>query len=210
MTGFLWAALGVLGGLGMTAIGDMLSEEVRDRLDHVPHAILRLAARRLDPKQHAALYEEAWLPDLAYFLKGDEARPVTRLFHGTRFALGILVSARRIACHPDRTTAATTWDEAAVQLVRPGNMLLRLPQLSGCSVGDEIRPAEHLGDGKIRFGGPAFEVIRVIGEHEWLVQPVRPPSDAFSQSASSRLWRCPTMPQTGGTSGTGMNLLAHL
>jgi hypothetical protein len=47
VTGFVWAALGVLGTLAMTALGDIVSEEVRDRLDHLPHAILRLAALRL-------------------------------------------------------------------------------------------------------------------------------------------------------------------
>ena len=99
MTGYLWAALGVVSAFGMAAIGDMVSEEVRDRLDHLPQAILRLAARRLDPDQWASVYEEVWLTDLAYFLKGDKARPVTRLVHGTSFALGILVSAHRIARH---------------------------------------------------------------------------------------------------------------
>jgi len=97
MTGILWGALAVLGTLAMTAFGDMVSEEVRDRLDHVPHAILRYAARRLDPDQRITVYEEVWLPDLAYFLKGDEARPVTRLIHGTRFALGILMTALRMS-----------------------------------------------------------------------------------------------------------------
>lgn len=43
MSGLLWAFLGVLGGFGLTAVGDMVSEEVRNRLDHLPHAILRLA-----------------------------------------------------------------------------------------------------------------------------------------------------------------------
>jgi len=43
------------------------------------------------------LYEEVWLPDLAYILKGDEARPVTRLAHGTAYAVGILVTTRRSA-----------------------------------------------------------------------------------------------------------------
>jgi anti-anti-sigma regulatory factor len=95
MTGLLWAVLGTFGGLGMTVIGDMVSEEIRDRLDHVPHAILRLAARRLDPALRASLYEEVWLPDLAYHLKGDEARPVTRLYHGICFAVGMLASAHR-------------------------------------------------------------------------------------------------------------------
>lgn len=97
MTGYLWAALGILAGLGMTALGDMVSEEIRDRLDHLPHAILRLAACRLDPSQWVTIYEDEWLPELSYILRGDEARPVTRLIRGTAFALGILFSAVRIA-----------------------------------------------------------------------------------------------------------------
>lgn len=96
MTGFLWAVLALVSSLGMTALGDMVSEEVRDRLDHLPHAILRLAARRLGPDQRAVVYEDEWMPELTYILKGDEARPITRLYHGTRFALGIFASARRI------------------------------------------------------------------------------------------------------------------
>ena len=105
MTGILWAALGVLGGLGMTAIGDMVSEEVRDRLDHLPHAILRLAGRRLDPALRVTVYEDQWLPDLTYILKGDEARPVTRLIKGTWFAVGILASARRITRYLHRAAS---------------------------------------------------------------------------------------------------------
>jgi hypothetical protein len=105
VTGFLLAALGVLVALGMTAIGDLVSEEVRDRLDHVPHASLRLAARRLSPALRDDVYDDEWMPELTYILKGDEARPITRLYHGTRFALGILAAARRIArglaCSPE-------------------------------------------------------------------------------------------------------------
>jgi hypothetical protein len=88
MTGYLWATLGIIVGLGMTALGDMVSEEVRDRLDHLPHAILRLAARRLDPSQWVTIYQDEWLPELSYILRGDEARrPVTRLIRGTAFAV---------------------------------------------------------------------------------------------------------------------------
>jgi hypothetical protein len=47
VTGLLWTALGVLGTLTMMAMGDMVSEEVRDRLDQLPNAVLRLAARQL-------------------------------------------------------------------------------------------------------------------------------------------------------------------
>jgi len=71
VSGFLWAALGIFGGFGLAALGDMVSEEVRDRLDHLPHAILRLAARRLDPALdaddaaglRAELVNALWHPD---------------------------------------------------------------------------------------------------------------------------------------------------
>jgi hypothetical protein len=102
MTGYLLAALGVLGGLGMIVIGDMVSEEVRDRLDHLPHAILRFAAKRLDPALRVTVYEDEWLPELTYILKGDEARPITRLIHGTRYAVSILANVGRITQHLNR------------------------------------------------------------------------------------------------------------
>lgn len=97
MTGLVWGALGgIVTFVVMAALGDMVSEEVRDRLDHLPHAILCLAAMRLDPEQRTTIYDDEWLAELTYILKGDEARPVTRLCHGIRFAIGILASARRI------------------------------------------------------------------------------------------------------------------
>jgi len=101
--GFVWAALGsIVTFIVMAALGDMVSQEVRDRLDHLPHAILRLAAKRLDPGHRAVMYEDEWMPELTYILKGDEARPVTRLYHGTCFALGIYASAGKIACQAAR------------------------------------------------------------------------------------------------------------
>jgi uncharacterized membrane protein len=105
MTGWLWAALSLLVGLAMTALGDMASEEIRDRLDHLPHAILRFAARQLTLGQRATIYEQEWLPELAYILKGAETRPVTRLLTGIWYALGILASAHRIASHLRREPA---------------------------------------------------------------------------------------------------------
>jgi hypothetical protein len=102
VTTMLAVVLGIAGGLAMTALGDMVSEEVRDRLDHLPQAVLRLAGRRVDPAKRKATYNDEWLPELTYILKGEESRPVTRLFVGTRYALGILISARRIARHLSR------------------------------------------------------------------------------------------------------------
>lgn len=90
----------------MTALGDMASEEMRDRLDHLPHALLRPAARRLNPHQRITIYQDEWLPELTYILKGAEARPITRLITGTRYALGILASAPRIARHLHRKPTA--------------------------------------------------------------------------------------------------------
>jgi hypothetical protein len=104
MTGILWAALGLLVGLGMTALGDMASEEIRDRLDHLPHAILRLAARRLTVRERSTFYEAEWLPELTYILKGAEARPITRLITGTWYALGILATAGQVTRQVRRTS----------------------------------------------------------------------------------------------------------
>lgn len=98
MIALLWGSAGsIVTFIIMAAVGDMVSEEVRDRLDHLPHTVLRLAARRLDAGQRAAMYDDEWMPELTYILKGDEARPITRLYHGTRFALGIFFAAGQIA-----------------------------------------------------------------------------------------------------------------
>ncbi len=107
MIGYFWAVLGILAGLAMTVLGDMARQEIRDRLDHLPHAVLCLAARQLDPSQRITIYQDEWVPELTYILTGAETRPITRLVIGTRYALGILVSAHRIARHVRRIPAET-------------------------------------------------------------------------------------------------------
>ena len=102
MTGYLWAVLGIVAVVVMTAFRGMASDELRDRLDHLPHALLRLAARRLTPAQRNTIYHDEWVPELTYILKGAAARPITRFIIGSRYALGILVSAPRIARHLHR------------------------------------------------------------------------------------------------------------
>jgi hypothetical protein len=106
MSGYLWTALVIIGGLVVAAVGDMASEEIRDRLDHLPQAVLRLAARELDPGQRVTVYQDEWLAELTYILKGAEARPITRLITGTWYALGILARVRRIAPHLHRPVPA--------------------------------------------------------------------------------------------------------
>jgi hypothetical protein len=96
MSMWLWL-LALVGSFIMAAVGDMVSEEIRGWLDVVPQAILRLAAAQLNETQRDAIYENEWLPELSYVLRGAESRPITRLIRGISFALGLLVSAHRVA-----------------------------------------------------------------------------------------------------------------
>jgi hypothetical protein len=150
VSAFLWTALGVLGSFGLAAIGDMMSEEVRDRLDHLPQAILRLAAMRVNEMERAILYEEVWLPDLAYFLRGDEARPVTRLYHGVRFALGILAASKRISCTLSSASGRTPTKQLTRLNLRPKlrNEIQQRLQVNAASA-LSVR-AWSSGSGKIR------------------------------------------------------------
>jgi hypothetical protein len=102
VNGYLAGLLAIMSGIAIAIVGELLSDEVRARLDQVPRGILRLAARWLDPGQRATVYRDEWEPELVYILKGAEARPVTRLITGTRYALGILINTRRIARHLHR------------------------------------------------------------------------------------------------------------
>jgi hypothetical protein len=95
--GFIVVVLGFVGVLLLAALGDLISEEVRGWLDLVPRGILRLAAGRLDPAQRDSIYQDEWLPELSYALRGAESRPITRLVLGMRYALGLLIAARRIS-----------------------------------------------------------------------------------------------------------------
>lgn len=63
MTGYLWAAIGLVTGPTLAVIADMASQEIRDRFDHIPHAILRLAALWLTPDQRTTVYRDEWLPN---------------------------------------------------------------------------------------------------------------------------------------------------
>jgi hypothetical protein len=109
MTGWASDILLSLGGLVGTLLfltfGDLVSEEIRGWLDMVPRALLRLAAVQLDPEKRATIYDDEWLPELCYILRGAESRPVTRLIRGIRFAVGLIISAHHIARRLDRTPA---------------------------------------------------------------------------------------------------------
>ena len=95
MNAFAASALAVAGGLVGVALGDLLSEEIRARLEKVPHAILRLAALRVAVSLRRELHGE-WSAELTEILRGRESLPVTRLWVGLRFALGLLRSSPEV------------------------------------------------------------------------------------------------------------------
>jgi hypothetical protein len=103
MTAWVWAVLAIGGTFGAAALGDLISEEIRGWLDLAPKAVLRLAAAQLSGDQRETIYRDEWLPELAYILRGAESRPITRLVRGTTYAVGLLIAARRIAHHLNRT-----------------------------------------------------------------------------------------------------------
>jgi Domain of unknown function (DUF4407) len=121
MNGYFVGLATFLVGVAAAVIGELLSEEVRDRLEQIPRAVLLLAARRLDPNQRASVYHDEWLPELTYILKGAEARPITRLITGTRYAFGILVNTHRIARHLHRTASAELDHASTIPSAAAGN-----------------------------------------------------------------------------------------
>lgn len=105
---------GLLVAVLVAAIGELVSDEIRARLDRMPLALLAIAASRLPRDQRATLYLQVWLPDLHYILRGNEATPITRLVRGIRFAISLWLSAPRIQRElegsvPAPQGAPTTW-----------------------------------------------------------------------------------------------------
>jgi hypothetical protein len=106
----IWLAIGsIIGGLAGVAIGDLVSEEVRGRLDRFPAALIRLAGRRL-PRKVRAYWTKEWLAELQWVLRGDEALPITRLIHGTHYAVSLLVRGARGVGREDVQTDQTEQD----------------------------------------------------------------------------------------------------
>ena len=145
MTGYLWAVLGIVAAVVITAFRGMVSDELRDRLGHLPHAILGLAACRLSPAQRTTIYQDEWVPELTYILKGAEARPITRLFTGTRYALGILVSAPRIVRHLQRELETAPSNSLRPSVESPSSSS-RLASLSAHAEETRLQNAKRAND----------------------------------------------------------------
>jgi hypothetical protein len=108
MTGYLLVGLVFLSGIFAAVIGELVNEEMRGWLDHLPHVVLRLAAKRLGPAGKTTVYDDEWLPELTYILRGAEARPLSRLIIGIKFSVGLLISANRVARQLHRLPVGST------------------------------------------------------------------------------------------------------
>src|SRR5947209_13988964 len=74
---------------------DLMSKELQGQAEQLPHRILRLAAHRL-PTAIRTQYSEDWEAELDHILKRHDARPITRLLLGFRFATSLLGGARQL------------------------------------------------------------------------------------------------------------------
>jgi hypothetical protein len=127
----LWLLLIAFAGfVAFAAVGDLVSAEVRGRLDALPHAVLRLAARRLPDDLRAERLAE-WEGELHEILCGAEALPVTRLWRGLRYAVGIVRAAPSIAralSVEDRTKSrrgsARKWVLSGIQFTRDAMVVI--------------------------------------------------------------------------------------
>ncbi len=117
---FLAAAVAAL--TGTAVLGELISQEIRGRLDQVPHGLIRLAARRLQPELREDLAEE-WTAELGVILRGAQSLPVTRLYRGTRYALGLLRAAPSIGRDLSKTTLSHAGEMRALSPLTglPGN-----------------------------------------------------------------------------------------
>lgn len=91
----IWGIIGFLTALVATTVGDLVSEELRSRMDRMPYSVLRLAIRRLPVELRPSVGDE-WLAELHHILRQTKGLPLTRLVSAMPYALGLLRTARRI------------------------------------------------------------------------------------------------------------------
>jgi len=150
-----WAAvLGVIGTLAIVAIGDLISEEVRVRLDRFPAVVIRLAGRRL-PASIRGDWIDEWLAELRFILRGAEALPITRLIRGTRFAISLLLHGARGV---DRELEGANQDHQ--ELVDPLLGLRNRDSVSATATKAFIKDLESLSPGdRLRFQRAARRIM---------------------------------------------------
>jgi hypothetical protein len=156
VSGFLWFVLSVMLMFLSAALGDLVSEEIRGWLDRVPRAILRLATLRLEAADRETTYRKVWGPDLDYFLRGDESRPITRLIRGMKFAVSLACRVRSGDAPPPDPVAgeaklatasifANLTTRPLIEEVRDGQRTFRRPWEPVIPEGGWQKPPQHAG-----------------------------------------------------------------
>ena len=82
--------LAFLGGFLGTCLADLVSEEIRCRLDRIPALLIRIAGQRLADDIRTSTIDE-WLAELDSILlhRGATPLPLTRLIIGIRYSAGL-------------------------------------------------------------------------------------------------------------------------
>jgi hypothetical protein len=136
-----WFALAAASGFGagVTAVtvGDLVSEEVRERADRVPYWLIEHAGERMSPDVRPAMTNE-WTAELHAILdqRGADRLPLTRLVIGIRYGVGLLWAAGAVDC-------ALRGDGCARPSLRPG---------VGVAVARGAAPAVRAGIFGVAFG----------------------------------------------------------
>jgi hypothetical protein len=144
----IWAFLSLVSAVLVATLGELVSDEIRARMDRVPFAVLAAAARRLPADQQADLHKQAWLPELHHILRGDQAKPITRLIHGTRYAVGLWLAAPAI-----------------------GRELERIPQQQETSITATVSTRPNLLEfGPVEFEHLIRQLFEAIGFRNWITQ----------------------------------------
>jgi hypothetical protein len=125
---------GALAAVFGTVVGDLVSEEIRRRLDQVPRHLVRVAARRLPPASRAERVEE-WCAEIDAILarRGATRLPITRLVIGVRFAAGLFAAvpsmrlpaaaSRRRSAAPVVVVAGVAAAAGLIELALTGNAI---------------------------------------------------------------------------------------
>jgi hypothetical protein len=148
----------IAGAVGM-AIGDLVSSEIRGRLERIPLWLIRVAARHLDRDARESGVAE-WTAELHAVLREHDADaiPLAGLAIGIRFALGVIRAARTIE-RDNQATLGVPLD--------PGPRLAG-PQLLNDLVSAEQSRVSHLIN-QIRGGRAAYEG----DDQDWLLALTR-------------------------------------
>jgi Restriction endonuclease len=91
---FAWVILGALGVLWILkgAASEMLQEEAKTRMEHLPGTLIRLAGLGL-PKEMRNDTVAEWQAELASVLSDTDGLPLTRLLRGVLYAAGMFRAA---------------------------------------------------------------------------------------------------------------------